>query len=173
MQSRKAASNRPLDRERLTPLGSIEGHSAAGKASDRFDTTPGCVWPTDSAGGGGTMKGLAAAALCAAMLAGCVSTEMRGYVGKSADELLISYGRPENVIELADGRRAYQFRSGGGSYVAPGVAQTTAVARGNTVTATTYATPAAVYSSAGCLLTFIVGKGGTVEEYRVPKDLVC
>lgn len=109
-------------------------------------------------------------------LSGCASTEMRTYVGKPIEETQFAYGRPENVFELPDGRRAYQYRWGGGAGVMPGSATTTASTFGGFTTATTSMTPAMIFESAGCLITFIArdqGRGYVVEEYRVPKQLVC
>lgn len=112
----------------------------------------------------------------ALVLSACASTEMRGFVGKPVEETAFAYGRPANVIDLPDGRRGYQYRWGGGAVVAPGHAVTTASTVGGVTTATTTATPTAVFESRGCLITFIArdhGHGYVVEEYRVPKQLVC
>jgi len=112
----------------------------------------------------------------AVLLSGCASTEMRSYVGRSVDEVLIAYGRPENVFQLQDGRRAYQFRWGGGAVVAPGTSTSTASTIGSVTTITSTATPAMLYESAGCLITFIAkesDQGYIIDEYRVPRQLVC
>ena len=44
-----------------------------------------------------------------AMVAGCATDIMQGYVGKPIVEAELDYGRPSNIIELEDGRRAYQW----------------------------------------------------------------
>lgn len=109
-------------------------------------------------------------------LGGCVSTLAKGYVGKPIEEVMIGYGAPEHVFEMPDGRRAYQFRMGGGSGVLPGNTTSTGTVVGNTAVVNTTATPAAIFSSSGCLVTFIARNGGAgyaVEEFRVPKQLVC
>jgi hypothetical protein len=126
--------------------------------------------------------------LVAVVLAGCVSTEMKTFVGKPVEETYFAYGKPENILELPDGRRAYQFRWGGGTVVVPERRTTEATVRSGTVlpspgfpqsakvTATTTTTPARIYESAGCLITFIArdsGRGFVIEEYRIPKQLVC
>lgn len=116
------------------------------------------------------------AASIAVALAGCVSTQMNGLVGSPVQEALIRYGAPEQVIEMPDGRRAYQFRSEGGAAVLPGYATTTSIGAGATAMAYTTVTPGAVVSSRGCLLTFIAaerGGGWVIEDYRVPKGLTC
>lgn len=43
------------------------------------------------------------------VLAGCASDIMRGYVGKSITEPILDYGPPTNVLDLPDGRRAFQW----------------------------------------------------------------
>jgi hypothetical protein len=110
--------------------------------------------------------------------AGCASTEMRTYVGKPIEEAMISYGPPENVFAMPDGRRAYQFRWGGGTYVTPGQATSRGTTIGNVTTVQTTMTPATIYESQGCLITFIAEDRDAdghfvVEEYRVPRQLVC
>lgn len=56
------------------------------------------------------MNKIVLSALCALVLAGCASTEMKKYVGKPIEETFIAYNKPENVFEFPDGRRAYQYR---------------------------------------------------------------
>lgn len=111
--------------------------------------------------------------LAAFLLAGCVSTEMKRYVGSDISEVLIAYGQPEQVIPLPDGLKAYQFRSGGGAVVIPGSANSTIVQSGPVATVHTVATPGGIVPTEGCLLTFIVDPGGRVTDIRVPKKLVC
>ena len=121
------------------------------------------------------MRMLAILAL-AAFATGCVSTEMKGYVGKDVSEVLMAYGQPEQVLDLPDGRRAWQFRWGGGRGVIPGRAQTTVQSVGNTASATTVATPALLVDSKGCLITYIgtrAGNSWTITDIRVPKQMVC
>ena len=106
------------------------------------------------------------------LLAGCVSTQMKSFVGKDISEAFIRYGAPEQVIQMPDGRRAFQFRWGGG--VVPVAGQATTAFDYNTITTT--ATPAMIYNAPGCLITFIAtGEGSrwTVTETRTPKQLVC
>jgi hypothetical protein len=109
-------------------------------------------------------------------LAGCVSTGMKKLVGQPIEEAMIAYGQPENVIEFPDGRRAYQYRWGGGSFVQPGTGTATVTNTGNVAVVTTTSTPAMVLNSPGCLITFIAvkrGSGFVITDYRVPKQLVC
>lgn len=114
--------------------------------------------------------------LASLLLAGCVSTEMRRYVGSDISEVMIAYGQPAQIIELPDGRRAYQFRSETATLVTPGRASSTVTAYGNVATVQTVATPATAVPIGGCLLTFIAAPSGnswTVTEIRVPRQLVC
>ena len=122
------------------------------------------------------MRNALGALRAAAVLAGCASTEMRTFVGKPVEETMFAYGQPAHVIELPDGRRAYQYRWGGGTVAVPG--RTTAVSQtfGNVTTIQSTSTPAAIYESAGCLITFIAKEQSgryVIEDYRVPKQLVC
>lgn len=109
-------------------------------------------------------------------VSGCVSTEMRSFVGRPIQDAQIAYGAPEQVIDMPDGAKAFQFRYGGGPILIPGASTTQATVSGPVITATTTGTPGAVVNSSGCLLTFIARPhGGTwvIEETRVPKGLVC
>ena len=42
-------------------------------------------------------------------LSGCSADIMRGYVGRSPEEVMARYGPPVDVRDLPDGRRAYQW----------------------------------------------------------------
>ncbi|WP_417805849.1 hypothetical protein [Thalassospira lucentensis] len=44
------------------------------------------------------------------VLASCTSQMMNSYIGKSIKEPMLDYGPPINIIELDDGRRAYQWQ---------------------------------------------------------------
>lgn len=115
-------------------------------------------------------------AVAAIGLSSCASTAMKGFVGKPIDEAFMSYGRPENVFDLADGRRAFQFRWGGASGVLPGRSETKITPNGYGYTVTSTGVPATVIDSPGCLVTLIgkpSGNSYVVEEYRIPKRLVC
>lgn len=110
-------------------------------------------------------------------LGGCASTSMKGFTGKSINEAFFKYGRPENVFDLPDGRRAFQFYWGGGAYAVPATSTTAINPNGfGGYTATTTSIPGGVVESKGCLVTLIARPNGAdfiVEEYRIPKRLVC
>lgn len=42
-------------------------------------------------------------------LAGCATDIMRGYIGRTPQEVMARYGPPDNVFDMPDGRRAYQW----------------------------------------------------------------
>ena len=122
------------------------------------------------------MKKLILAAFSMLALTGCVSTEMKGFVGKPIEETFIAYGKPENVFELPDGRRAYQYRWGGGSFTMPAQGAAVTTSMGNVATVQTTYSPAMIMNAPGCLITYIArnnGKGFIIEDYRFPKKLVC
>ncbi|NTZ41511.1 hypothetical protein G7A66_00065 [Altererythrobacter sp. SALINAS58] len=102
---------------------------------------------------------------------------MKRYVGGSISEAYLSYGQPETIFDLPDGRRAFQFYWGAGSGVIPTSQQTKIRPAGlNGYDVTTTGTPAMAYQSKGCLISLIARPTGgdyIVEEYRIPKDLVC
>jgi len=101
---------------------------------------------------------------------------MKSHVGGSISEAYIRYGQPENIFDLPDGRRAFQFRWGGGSGVVPGYVNSTVTPTGYGYQVTTSGVPATYVESAGCLVTLIARRNGNdflVEEYRIPKRLVC
>lgn len=112
----------------------------------------------------------------ALLLAGCVSTQMRGFVGQDITEAFMRYGQPENVIDLPNGQRAFQFRQGEGAMLVPGRSRSEVAAWGNTATVNTVSTPATAIYRDGCLLTFIAAPSGgswTVTDIRPPKEMVC
>ncbi|RYG90106.1 MAG: hypothetical protein EON59_00565 [Alphaproteobacteria bacterium] len=114
--------------------------------------------------------------VAALALSGCVSTQMRTFVGKDIAEVQLRYGPPAQVVDLADGRRAYQFKEGGGAAVIPGNTTASATTVGNTTFVNSQTTPAMVIDRNPCLLTFIAtptGSRWTVQDIRVPKELVC
>ncbi|MBW8743281.1 MAG: hypothetical protein JF628_02845 [Sphingomonas sp.] len=42
-------------------------------------------------------------------LTGCATDIMRGYIGRTPQDVMARYGRPDNVFDMPDGRRAYQW----------------------------------------------------------------
>ena len=111
------------------------------------------------------------------VVGGCASTAAKSYVGKPIEEAYFELGPPENIFDLSDGRKAFQYRWGGGTYALPGQATTHVTGNLYSATARTIYTPAQVIESKGCLITLLARqnskKSWVVEEYRIPKKLVC
>ncbi len=42
-------------------------------------------------------------------LSGCTASNMRSYIGQDVRTLVVNYGAPDNEVDLADGRRAFQW----------------------------------------------------------------
>ena len=59
-----------------------------------------------------------------ALLTGCASQIMQGYVGKDVRVVMLDYGAPANAFDMGDGRRAFQWVIGS-SYTTPVSAKTT------------------------------------------------
>ena len=119
---------------------------------------------------------LAVAAIAALSLTGCVSTQMETFMGRPIQEAMLRYGSPENVVDMPDGARAFQFRYGGGAVMVPGYTQSTVTAYGNMATVNTTGMPCGVIQTRGCLLTFIARQENEVwivREIRPPQELVC
>lgn len=94
----------------------------------------------------------------------------------------MSDGEPVNVFDYGAGRRVFQFRMGGGSFVIPGQYQssTSSYLIGSAVysRSTGTATPAQVIESQGCLVSYITDwvdarDGWIVSDIRYPDRLVC
>lgn len=129
------------------------------------------------------MRGLLSILILVAVLfVGCASTHMKQYLGKDIREVVIDSGPPINAFDMGDGRRAFQFRWGGGSFVVP---QTTTVSGsvtsiGNTAwySGSAITTGGGVITSEGCVITYFTRwnekrKTWVVIDYRIPKQLVC
>ena len=121
-------------------------------------------------------------AALALALSGCVSTHMKGFIGKDIREVMMTEGPPLNAFDLSEGRRAFQYRFGGGSFVTPQVSNTTGSAAvvGNSIwlDQRTITQPAAIVESEGCLISYIAEFNNSlsswiVTDIRYPKRLVC
>ena len=129
-----------------------------------------------------SIKGLVCAAALTLTLSGCVSTYMKAFIGKDIREVMMTEGPPINAFDLGDGRRAFQYKFGGGAIVTPQVSSTTGSATtvGNSVwlEQRTITQPAAIIESEGCLISYIAEfspakSAWTVVDIRYPKRLVC
>ncbi len=52
-----------------------------------------------------------------ALIAGCATTIMEGYVGKPITEVVLDYGPPVNFLDIEQGRRAFQWRIDSSGYI--------------------------------------------------------
>ncbi len=120
--------------------------------------------------------------LVLSIAAGCASTHMNQYLGQDIQEVMIDSGAPINAFDMSDGRRAFQFRWGGGTFVTP---QTTTItgnasAIGNTAwyEGTAITSGGNVITSEGCIITYLTRwssdrNAWVVTENRFPKRLLC
>lgn len=72
--------------------------------------------------------------LAAALLCGCASSIMKGYIGQPLQAAMVDYGPPANAFDMGDGRRAFQWPMTSTGYI-PQQSYTTgsATAIGNSV----------------------------------------
>lgn len=109
--------------------------------------------------------------LCLAA-AGCVSSAVEPYEGKTFTDLRIDWGMPVSDFMAPDGRRIVQYRWGGGTAIVPGSAVATTIGPTTVINAT----PAMAVHSEGCLVSFIMKPEGDewrVTEARYPQRLSC
>lgn len=122
-----------------------------------------------------SMKRLVLVACLAFAGSGCASQILAPYVGRSIEEPILDYGPPVNVLDLSDGRRAYQWRATN-SGVLPMSSPSTATVYGSGGYATAYGTTTTyVPYSQDCLYTLTATRQGgqwIVEGYRQP-NLMC
>ena len=115
-------------------------------------------------------------------LTSCVSTHMKKFVGRDARFVAVESGPPVNVFDMPDGRRAFQYYWGGGTYVVPQTTRAQGYARlvGDTVyyTSQKITTSVFVVDNPGCLITHFAewdsaSRGWIVKDISYPKRLVC
>ncbi len=116
------------------------------------------------------------------VLSGCDSTMMKKSIGGDIRLVILDHGDPVRIMDMGDGRRAYQFRYGGGTYVLPEKTKVTGsiTGVGNSAVYSGKKTKSGgqVVSSPGCLLTYFAKKDEAKNAWivvgiRVPKQLVC
>lgn len=120
--------------------------------------------------------------LLAIFTAGCVSTEMKSYMGKDVREAILVSGQPLAAIDMGNGVRAFQFKWGGGTFILPQTTHTTGqvTSYGNSawLNATSITTGGGTFHSEGCVISYLTEwnertQGWIVTGYRYPKQLVC
>jgi len=114
-------------------------------------------------------------ALTIASLTGCASDIMAGYVGKSIMEPMLDFGRPNDVFDLGDGRRAFQWKIDASGVIPISTpTYTTVYGPNGWATVTTTSTNYVPYSNQ-CVYTMTAQKSGNdwiVDGFRKP-SLAC
>lgn len=112
----------------------------------------------------------------------CVSTHMKQFIGQDIREVIMVNGQPIDAFDLADGKRAFQYRFGGGQLVQPSVSTEsgTAIRFKNQAwfEKQTITKPSRVVELEGCLISYIAWfdeqkNSWIIEDIRYPKQLVC
>ena len=112
----------------------------------------------------------------------CVSTHMKQYLGKDARYVAVDSGPPVNVFDMPDGRRAFQYYWGGGTYVVPETTTTDGQVQlvGDTAIYSEQRVKSGgfVVESKGCLITYFAewnaeAAGWIVVDISYPRRLFC
>lgn len=118
----------------------------------------------------------------AVFLVGCVSTHMKQYIGSDIREVVLDSGMPTAVMDLGSGRRAFQFRWGGGAIAVPSVTTVSGSAVSSSYhswfAASSITSGGGVFSSEGCYISYVTlweekRKSWVVHDIRYPKTTVC
>jgi hypothetical protein len=110
------------------------------------------------------------------VLAGCVSTHAKSFIGRDVRQVMLADGPPVNAFDYGEGQRVFQFYWGGGSYSVP--SQTTGSYDRSTGFFSASTIGGGVVSSRGCLVNYFTRwNEGTsqwmVESVSWPDRLVC
>ena len=119
--------------------------------------------------------------LLAILLTGCVSTQMKRYVGQDVREVILTNGQPISAIDMGGGVRAFQFMIGGPTKTAVVSSMHTQVSPSSTsqwLSNTEISSTGSAVASSGCVVSYLTEwderRGGwIVTGYRYPKQLVC
>ena len=105
------------------------------------------------------------------LLSACATQVMQGYVGKSITEPMLDYGRPTDVFELGQGRRAFQWEiTSSGAIPITTPTTSTIYGSGGWANITTNSTSYSPYSQT-CRYTLTAkasGEDWIVDGYREP-----
>ncbi|MCB2128806.1 MAG: hypothetical protein KDE03_06935 [Rhodobacteraceae bacterium] len=111
------------------------------------------------------------ASLLPAILSGCASQIMSGYVGRDVTDVVVKYGPPVNAFDLPDGRRAFQWRIDS-SYAVPGVTNYSGYTYGGYTTGTA-TTSGGFFGSQTCFYTLYAKstdqKRWTITGFEPPR----
>ncbi|KQY54397.1 hypothetical protein [Lysobacter sp. Root494] len=117
-------------------------------------------------------------ALLVAVLVGCVSTEMKSYVGQDIREVMLVSGQPIAAMDMGNGVRAFQFMWGGSSKTAVTTSSNSQVDSTGWLGRTAITSNGSAMISNGCVISYLTEwnesrQGWVVTGYRYPKQLVC
>ena len=109
-------------------------------------------------------------------IAGCTSQILQGYVGQPVTEVILDRGPPVNVVELEEGRRAYQWAGKSGGFMPVTTpSSTTVFGPGGAVAIVPGTSTSYVPYSTNCVDTLYATRQGSewiVEGFRQP-SLEC
>lgn len=104
-------------------------------------------------------------------LAACASQVMEGFVGIDVTEVQLQYGPPVAVLDMPDGRKAFQWRFDSTTMM-PMTTTYSGVTSGNWTTATAYTSGGGIFSTP-CFYTLFAkpnaNKSYTVVGFQPPK----
>jgi hypothetical protein len=104
------------------------------------------------------------------LLSACASQVMENLVGKDVAEVQLQYGPPVNVIDMPDGRKAFQWRFDS-TVVMPMTTSYTGVTNGNITTGSAFTSGGGIFSTP-CFYTLFAqpnkNKSYTVVGFQPP-----
>ena len=111
------------------------------------------------------------------LLSGCVSTEMKSYMGKDIREVILTNGQPIGVLDMGNGSRAFQFLWGGSSQTAVASNSTTQI-NGDWLGKASVQSHGNAIVSNGCVISYITRwddarNSWIVSDYRYPNKIMC
>lgn len=80
------------------------------------------------------------------LLPACASQVMENLVGKDVTEVQLQYGPPVNVLDMPDGRKAFQWRFAS-TYMMPVTTSYTGVTNGNLTTGSAFTSGGGVFTT--------------------------
>jgi len=115
------------------------------------------------------------------LTSGCVSTEMKSYVGQDIREVILVSGQPIAAMDMGNGVRAFQFMWGGTGTTAIATrsnAQVSSTDRSGWLSNTSITSSGGAFISDGCVISYLTEwsaekQAWIVTGYRYPKRLIC
>lgn len=97
-------------------------------------------------------------------VAGCASQIMEGFVGKDVSEVQLQYGPPINVLDMPDGRKAFQWRQDS-AMLMPTTTHYTGYQSGNLINGSAYTSGGGLFTNT-CFYT-LFAKANANKSYTV------